>query len=89
MTTFRIEDGPTHVLDAGDRPLPGHYRAEFRAPDGSIVLRYLTDKGRVWLLHRIDEGDVELSLEELHDVTVAPDLDALVAKMEHESGDGA
>jgi hypothetical protein len=89
LTTYRLEDGPTHVPDAGEEPLPGHYRAEFRAPDGSIVHRYLTDKGRAWLLQRIDEGRRELSTDELRDVTVEPDLDALVARMEHESGEGA
>lgn len=77
------------MIDGDDEPLPGHYRAEFRSADGSIVPRYLTDKGRAWLLQRIDEGRLELSDEELHEITVAPDIDALVAKMEHESGDGA
>ena len=89
MTTYRLEDGPTHVLDPGDGGLPGHYQAEFRGPDGTIVHRYLTDKGRAWLLQRIDEGGRELSSEELHEVTVEPNLDSLVEKMEHESGDGA
>jgi hypothetical protein len=89
VTTYRLDAGPTHVLDDGDEPLPGHYVAEFRTPDGSVVRRFMTDKGRAWLLQRMDEGRRELSGDELDDVTVPPDLDALVAKMAHESGDGA
>jgi hypothetical protein len=87
--TYRLEDGPTHVPDAVDEALPGHYEAGFRAADGSVVQRYLTDKGRAWLLRRLDEGDAELSDEELQERTVEPDLDALIARMEHESGEGA
>jgi hypothetical protein len=89
VETYRIEDGPTHVRDDAEDALPGHYEAAFRGPDGSSVRRFLTDKGRAWLLQRLDEGRRELSTDELHDVTVAPDLDALVEKMAHESGDGA
>ena len=76
------------MLDPGDGELPGHYRAEFRASDGSLVRRYLTDKGRARLLRWIDEGGEELSGAQLRDLTVEPDLDSLVARMEHESGDG-
>jgi hypothetical protein len=89
MATYRLQDGPTHVLDDADEPLPGHYRAEFRAPDGSVVPRFLTDKGRARLLHRIDEGRLDLTADELRDETVEPELDALVERMVHESGDGA
>jgi hypothetical protein len=89
LTTYRLEDGPTHVLDEGREPLPGHYQAEFRASDGSLVLRFLTDKGRAWLLQRVDGGGGDLTSEDLHRSTVEPDLGALVAQMEHESGDGA
>jgi hypothetical protein len=87
--TYRLVDGPTHVPDPDDEALPGHYEAGFRAADGSVVQRYLTDKGRAWLLRRLDEGDAELSDAELRERTVEPNLDVLVAKMEHESGDGA
>jgi hypothetical protein len=76
------------VLDPDDGELPGHYRAEFRATDGSLVQRYLTDKGRARLLRWIDEGGKELSDDLLRDLTVEPDLESLVARMEHESGDG-
>ena len=89
MPAYRLEDGPTYVLDDPDGPLPGHYEATFRASDGSAVHRYLTDKDRTWLLRRVDDGDRELSEDELESFTVAPDLDSLVAKMEHESGEGA
>jgi hypothetical protein len=89
LTTYRIEDGPAHVLDGDGAPLPGHYQARFRASDGTIVLRFLTDKGRAWLLQHLDEDSGDLSREELHRSTVEPDLDALVEQMEHESGDGA
>jgi len=89
VTTYRLVDGPTHVVDESDAPLPGHYRAEFRAPDGTIVLRYLTDRGRAGLLHRVDEGRRDLSGAEMDDLTVEPDLEALVGRMEHESGEGA
>ena len=89
MTTYRLEDGPTHVADGEGEELPGHYEAEFRAPDGTVVHRYLTDKGRAWLLQVVDGGRRELSPDELRRNTVPPDLDELVAKMEHESGDGA
>lgn len=75
--------------DAGDEELPGHYEAEFRGSDGAVVRRYLTDKGRAWLLQLVDGGRRDLSPDELRHHTVAPDLDELVAKMEHESGDGA
>jgi hypothetical protein len=87
--TYRIEDGPTHVVDGAGAPLPGHYEAQFRASDGTVVLRFLTDKGRAWLLQHLDDDSGDLSPEELHRSTVEPDLDALVAQMEHESGDGA
>ena len=89
MDTYRLETGPTHVADDGEDPLPGHYEALFRASDGAIVRRFMTDKGRAWLLQRIDEGRRELSVDEFDGVTVAQDLDALVARMAHESGDGA
>jgi hypothetical protein len=87
--TYRLEDGPTHVPDAENEALPGHYEAGFRAADGSVVQRFLTDKGRAWLLRRLDEGEAELSDGELHERTVEPDLEALIARMEHESGEGA
>ena len=89
MPNYRLEDGPRHVLDGRNDPLPGHYEATFRASGGGTVHRYLTDKGRAWLLVRIDEDDQEFSDEEVASFTVEPDIDALIARMEHESGDGA
>jgi len=77
------------VPDGAGEELRGHYEADFLAPDGTVVHRYLTDKGRAWLLQLVDGGRRELTPEELRRNTVGPDLDELVAKMEHESGDGA
>jgi hypothetical protein len=89
MPTYRVEDGPNHVIDDEPAPIPGHYEAVFRASDGTSIRRYLTDKGRAELLVRLDEGDHEFSADELRLFSVVADLDSLVARMEHESGDGA
>ena len=86
---YRVDEGPVQVTDDAGDPLPGHYEVRFRAPDGAAVLRYLTDKDRAWLLRRIDDGEAEFSDDELGSFTSLPDLDALVARMEHQSGDGA
>jgi hypothetical protein len=89
MPTYRLDDGPNHVMDDELDPIPGHYEAIFRASDGTSIRRYLTDKGRAELLVRLDEGDHEFSEDELGLFSVVADLDSLVATMEHESGDGA
>jgi hypothetical protein len=89
MPTYRVEDGPNHVIDDEQAPIPGHYEAIFRASDGTSIRRYLTDKGRAELLVRLDEGDHEFSADELRLFSVVADLDSLVTRMEHESGDGA
>ena len=89
MLTYRLEDGPKHVIGDARDPIPGHYEATFRASDGTSIRRYLTDKGRAELLVRLDEGDHEFSADELRLFSVVADLDSLVATMERESGDGA
>ena len=86
---YRLEEGPVQVADGPEDPVPGHYEARFRAPDGEAVRRYLTDKDRAWMLRRIDEGEHGFTEDELRSFTAPPDLAALVARMEHQSGDGA
>lgn len=87
MTTYRLEHEPTHVLDEGDGPLPGHYEVEFETGD-QRVLRYVTDKGRAEVLRRMGEGKREFTEDEVRELTVEPDIDMLVAQMEREAGEG-
>jgi hypothetical protein len=89
MTSYRLKGGPTSVRDEGSGPLPSHYVAEFTTTDGERVRRYLTDKGRAAVLRRMDAGQAVFSLVEIQDLTVEPDIEALVARMERESGEGA
>jgi hypothetical protein len=87
MTTYRLDHEPTHVLDEGNGPLPGHYEVEFAA-GGGRMLRYLTDKGRAEVLRRMGEGKREFTEDEVRELTVEPDIDMLVAQMEREAGEG-
>jgi hypothetical protein len=89
MTEYRLEGTPTSVRDQGSGPLPSHYEAEFTTSEGERVRRYLTDKGRAAVLRRLDDGQRVFSLDEVRDFTVEPDIQALVARMERESGEGA
>ena len=89
VTTFSMEGPPTHVVDEESGPLPGHYEAVFTTEGGKRMRRYLTDKGRAAVLRRLDDGQHEFSEDELRDFTEEPDVEALVARMEHESGEGA
>jgi hypothetical protein len=89
VTTYRLVEGPTRVLDTGEGRLPGHYAAEFTSGHGASLLRFMTDKGRGELLRRIDAGQRAFSLAELEKLTVAPDLQALETRTEAESGEGA
>ena len=89
MTTYRLEGPPTNVDDEGSGPLPSHYVAEFTTPAGERVRRYLTEKGRAAVLRRMDEGQSVFSPDEVEDLTVVPDIEALVDRMERESGEGA
>ena len=89
MTTYRLDEKPVYILDESDGPLPGHYEVEVSTDDGDRVRRFLTDRGRAVLLRLMDAGRQEISSTELREFTVEPDIDALVARMEHESGEGA
>lgn len=89
MTTFRLDDSPSHHVDGEHERLSGHYEAVFVTDAGERLTRYLTDKGRVSILRRLDDGQREFSGDELRDFTVEPDMDVLVARTEHEAGDGA
>ena len=89
MATYRIEAEPRYELHGDDGPLPGHYEAELSTDGGERMVRYLTDKGRASVLAILDEGRRELSRQEFEEHTVEPMLDALVARMEREAGEGA
>ena len=89
MTSYRLEGPPTNVVDERSGPLPSHYVAEFTTSEGERVRRYLTDKGRAAVLRLMDEGQRAFSREEVQELTVEPDIEALVARMERESGEGA
>lgn len=86
---YELEDGPRFVEDDDDAPLPGHYEATFRTDDGRVVERYVTDKGRAWLLRMVDDGRSTLSEQEFVDLTTPPTLDDLVAALSAEGGEGA
>lgn len=89
MASYRLEGAPTSVDDEGSGPLPSHYVAEFTTASGERVRRYLTDRGRAAVLRRMDGGQIVFSPDEVRDFTVEPDIDALVARMQQESGEGA
>ena len=88
-TPYRLPDEPSHVLDDGDAPVPGHYEATFVADDGHELRRYLTDKGRTAVLRTLAGGSDRFTDEDLETLTVEPDLDRLVERMVAESGEGA
>jgi hypothetical protein len=89
MTAFGLRDGPVHVLDDDDAPLPGHYEIEVWPSDGEPRRRFLTDKSRAEMLRLMDDGRREISEQELHDLTTEPDLASLLARMDREAGEGA
>jgi hypothetical protein len=89
MATYRIEDEPTFVRDAGEGRLPGHYEAAFTRDDGERIVRYLTDKGRAEILRAMEDGPAELSAEAFEEHSVEPDLEALLGRMDREGGEGA
>jgi hypothetical protein len=86
---YELEDGPRFIEHEDGAPLPGHYEATFRADDGGVVERYVTDKGRAWLLRIVDEGRTTLSEQEFVDLTTPPTLEDLVATLDAEGGEGA
>jgi len=89
MTIYRLDDAPSHRVDGDDERLSGHYEAVFVTDDGERLTRFLTDKGRAAILRLMDEGRREFSGDELRDFTVEPDMDVLLARTEHEAGEGA
>jgi hypothetical protein len=90
MTAYVLLEGPSHERHHGSSLLSGFYRAEFaRTPDGQRVTRFLTDRGRATMLHRVDRGQHEFSEEELEQMTVAPDIHVLEARYDAEAGEGA
>ena len=44
---------------------------------------------RAEILRRLDEGLYDITQDELDDLTVVPDMDALLERMGREAGDGA
>jgi hypothetical protein len=92
--TLRLVDGPhaqerqsPHDQGAGVA-LPIHYEAEFETTDGIQIHRYLTDKGRAAMLRRLDEGTRTFSADEIEEMTVPADDDALLERTEREGGEG-
>jgi len=88
MATFRLTQ-PIHVRNPEHAPVPGHYELEVEIDDGRILRRFATDKGRAEILRRLDDGRPDITQDELDDLTVVPDMNALVERMGHEAGDGA
>jgi hypothetical protein len=88
MTTYTLQDGPTHVTLQGPSLLSGYYSVAFTTDDGARMTRYLTDKGRATMLERIDADQRQFSEEELEEMTVEPDLKALEARFDAEAGEG-
>ena len=83
-----LVDGPQHVRDAAGAELPGHYHAWFTDPAGERFERYLTDTGRATILDRLDRGMTSFTAFELEEWTVAPHIDALLARYDAEAGEG-
>jgi hypothetical protein len=88
MATFRLTQ-PVHVRNTEHAPIPGHYELDVEAGDGRTLRRFATDKGRAEILRRLDDGLPDITQDELDELTVVPDMDALVERMGHEAGDGA
>jgi hypothetical protein len=88
MVTFRLTQ-PIHVRNADDAPIPGHYELDVEVDDGRVLRRFATDKGRAEILRRLDAGDPDITQNQLDELTVVPDMNALVDRMGHEAGDGA
>lgn len=86
---YRIEDAPRYVSHGDDLPLAGHHETVLSSRDGQRVVRYLTDKGRAEVLRMLEDGRTELTRDDVEEHTVEPDLDALLARMEREGGEGS
>lgn len=81
-------DGPQHVRDAVGAELPGHYHAWFTDLEGERFERYMTDTGRASILDRLDRDERSFTAFELEEWTVAPHIDALLARYDAEAGEG-
>lgn len=88
MVTFRLGE-PFHVRNAEGAPIPGHYELDLEVDDGRTLRRFVTDKGRAEILRRLDEGLHDITQDEFDDLTVEPDMDALLERMGWEAGEGA
>jgi hypothetical protein len=85
---YVLTDGPTHVLDDKEAPLPGHYEAVFSGGSGNAAVRYLTDKGYAELLRLVDAGQRSFTPDELEWLSTPPTFEDLLATMQAESGEG-
>jgi len=88
MVTFRLTQ-PVHVRNVEHAPIPGHYELDVEADDGRTLRRFATDKGRAEILRRLDKGLHDITQDEFDDLTVLPDMDALLERMDREAGEGA
>ena len=70
-------------------PIPGHTSSTVEVDDGRTLRRFATDKGRAEILRRLDEGLDDVTQDEFDDLTVLPDMDALLERMGREAGEGA
>ncbi len=69
--------------------IPGHYELDVEVDDGRALRRFTTDKGRAEIFRRLDEGLHDITQDEFDHLTVPPDMDALLERMDREAGDGA
>ena len=89
MTSFDLLSGPRHVRESTPTRMTGYYSAEFAdSRDGSRRLRFLTERGRAELLDRMDGGQRAFSAQELDEMTVRADFEALEARYQAEAGVG-
>jgi fructose-bisphosphate aldolase class 1 len=88
MATYRLNQ-PFHVRNSDEAPVPGHYELDVEVHGGRTLRRFVTDKGRAEILRRLDEGLDDITQDELDDLTVAPNMDALLERMDREAGEGA
>ena len=77
------------MRNAERAPIPGHYELDVEVDDGRTLRRFATDKGRAGILQRLDEGLYDATQDEFDDLTVVPDMGALLERMGREAGEGA
>jgi hypothetical protein len=86
---YTLDEGPNYVRDQGPSLLTGFYSAEFVTDEGKRLTRYLTDKGRAEVLRRSEAGQRQFSQEELDELTVDPEFQAVETRFVAEAGEGA